>query len=142
MSDEAEIDYDDGHGNGENCYWSLQCDVGSPTITFNTFQTESNFDYVNIFDGVTTSDPQVAELHGSAVPDPVTVSGSSAVLQFTSDGSVTSDGFHATFECTVATVEATYIGCFGDGCCVSPITLLICFMAVSRWSSIDWCRFS
>ena len=42
---------------------------------------------------------RVGRFHGSAVPEPVIASGSSMLLEFTSDGSIVRQGFHATFSC-------------------------------------------
>ena len=59
LTDEGDIDMDEGHGNGQDCRWTLQCTSGSPTVTFNSFNTEANFDYVNVYDGETPDDPRV-----------------------------------------------------------------------------------
>eukprot|EP01052_Picozoa_sp_SAG31_P039145 SAG31_NODE_5368_length_2582_cov_2.264599_2_plen_481_part_01 len=89
-----------GHGNGEDCRWTLHCSIGQrPTITFSSFDTEDNYDFVNIYDGDDINAPAMSHLHGTSIPRPVTASGSAMVVQFTSDGSVTRDGFHASFSC-------------------------------------------
>ena len=107
LSGSGDLDFDAGHGNGADCRWTLICAAGRPIVTFNSFQTESNFDYVNIYDGSSTDDTRIERLHGSSVPSPVTATSSGVMLvQFTSDGSATRDGFHATMTCEGTTCVA------------------------------------
>jgi hypothetical protein len=115
LTDGGDIDMDEGHSNGQDCRWTLQCNEGAPTVSFNSFQTEANFDYVNIYDGDTTDDPRVARLHGGDTPDDVTASGGVMLVQFTSDGSVTQDGFHATYTCGDAAPPPPPDPCVDDG---------------------------
>ena len=79
-----------GYGDGQDCSWAIQCDSGPVTLTFQSFETEANFDFV-LVDGQAYS--------GSSVPDPIQSVGSSMSVQFTSDGSVTADGFTADVAC-------------------------------------------
>ena len=46
-----------GHGDNEDCRWILTCTSRYPTITFDSFETETNFDFVNIYDGSSTAAP-------------------------------------------------------------------------------------
>ena len=59
----------------------------------------SGADFVNVFDGNDVTATQIAHLHGQSLPSPVTGSGHVMVVQFTTDGSVTRDGFHGMFAC-------------------------------------------
>ena len=93
------IDYSLGHDNDEDCQWHVTCPTGVPTLVFNTFNTEGNFDFVNVYDGINTAATRIARLHGNAVPPLVFASGSTMSVQFTSDGFVTQDGFHGTVTC-------------------------------------------
>ena len=99
---EGNIDYDNGYSNGMSCRWAINCSNGTvPTISFNTFNTERNFDFVNIYDGDSTSDTRLARHHGSSTPPDVCSSGSDMLIRFTTDGSVTrSNGpFNADVTC-------------------------------------------
>ncbi|MFH2143717.1 MAG: choice-of-anchor L domain-containing protein, partial [Bacteroidota bacterium] len=64
------------------------------------FNLETGYDYLKIFDGPTTGAPQLANLNGATLPPNYTTSGTCVTFQFTSDGSVTYDGFQATIICT------------------------------------------
>eukprot|EP01051_Picozoa_sp_SAG22_P026439 SAG22_NODE_8341_length_663_cov_0.726950_1_plen_172_part_10 len=107
------MDYANGHGNNEDCRWTAVCTSGVPTITFTVFNTEGNYDFVNVYDGDTTDAERIARLHGSSVPGPVVGTGSTVVVQFTSDGSVTRDGFHAELTCGEPP-NFNYLGCYND----------------------------
>jgi hypothetical protein len=69
-------------------------------LTFSQFTTESNYDYVTIFDGVGTGG---AVLYGPASGSPglptVTSTSGSLTIRFTSDGSIVAAGFTATISC-------------------------------------------
>lgn len=97
LQNSGEVDHTGGHGDGEDCQWVLTCTNDHPTITFDSFDTETNFDFVNIYDGANVNAAVMAHLHGTTLPSPITGTGSVMVVQFTSDASVQRDGFHGTF---------------------------------------------
>lgn len=72
---------------------------GPVTLTFNSFNTEQGYDYLTIYDGATTASPQLANLHGTSLPSPITSSGNSITLRFTSDGGVVAPGFSINWQC-------------------------------------------
>lgn len=80
----------------QDCSWAMSCtDVSlSPYVRFVNFETEQNFDFLYIYDNSyggranRTYRAPAASLHGSALPIDFVSSGSSAVAQYTSDGSV------------------------------------------------------
>eukprot|EP01051_Picozoa_sp_SAG22_P019857 SAG22_NODE_3801_length_1526_cov_1.814296_2_plen_292_part_00 len=89
---------DDGEGryaDGTDCRWSLRCSDRSrvPALTFSRFETESNFDFVTVYDGDDTGAPQMARLSGVQLPPVQVATGPEMVVQMTSDGSVGRDGF-------------------------------------------------
>ncbi len=92
------VDFTGGYNNGAWCQWTLTC-AGTITLEFSSFQTEANFDFVTVNDGPDSSAPILLDTSGSYVGGPLTSSGSSLMIQFTSDGSVTGDGFAATYAC-------------------------------------------
>ncbi|OFY71134.1 MAG: hypothetical protein A3G23_15115 [Bacteroidetes bacterium RIFCSPLOWO2_12_FULL_37_12] len=70
-------------------------------LTINYFESETNYDYLYIYDGRDTAAPLLAVLNGSSVPDDTVFNSSSEslTLRFTSDGGVNKAGFMATWEC-------------------------------------------
>lgn len=94
------IDFTGGHGDGETCHWTVTCDVGVPTIAISTMDTETNFDYVNVFGSQDLTETPIGRYTGSTIPDPLSGSTSTMVVQFTSDASITADGFSASVSCT------------------------------------------
>ena len=66
-------------------------------ITFWKFETESTYDYVNIYDGNSTSAPLRLSHSGDVIPDPLATYGNDVYITFTSDGSVTHSGFFIQF---------------------------------------------
>eukprot|EP01052_Picozoa_sp_SAG31_P051808 SAG31_NODE_12481_length_938_cov_1.750894_1_plen_97_part_01 len=53
-----------------DCRWELRCRTAGQhaELTFSSFQTEYNFDFVTVFDGETTRAPQLAQLSGCGRP--------------------------------------------------------------------------
>ncbi len=87
--------FDDGSGpvlgyrNNSQCSWLLapessEDSVQSITLTFNSFNTTSGSGIVRIYKGTSTSDSLAGEFSGDALPPSVTVSGTSALVTFTS----------------------------------------------------------
>ncbi|MFZ1495479.1 MAG: CUB domain-containing protein, partial [Saprospiraceae bacterium] len=76
------------------------------SVQFNSFTLESTYDFLNIYDGNSTSAPQIGSFSGSTAPS---VCGGGGVMatnasgcltfRFTSDGSVTYAGWNATITC-------------------------------------------
>ena len=66
-------------------------------LTFRSFSTEPRWDYVEIRDTMNTSHV-IGHFSGSQIPPVVVSCGSSLNVTFVSDGSVTMDGFAASFE--------------------------------------------
>lgn len=70
-------------------------------FTFNSFNTESGYDFLRFYDGTNTSAPLISALSGTTIPSPVYSSlGGCITVQFQSDGSVTAAGFNASISCT------------------------------------------
>ncbi|MBK7029746.1 MAG: PKD domain-containing protein [Bacteroidales bacterium] len=70
-------------------------------MTFNSFSTESGYDYLRIYNGTSTSDALIGTYHGTTGPGTVTASNASGALtfNFTSDGSVPGTGWSASISC-------------------------------------------
>ena len=98
--------FDDGSGSGNcgsnsDCKWLIQPNGATAvTLSFSAFDTESNFDKVQVYDGVTTSDPLLGTFSGSTIPSNVTSSTANMLVHFTSDGSVNKQGFSSSYTST------------------------------------------
>lgn len=70
-------------------------------VSFISFNLESNWDFLKIFDGTSTSATQLANLTGTTLPGNYVATNAAGALtfQFTSDGSVVRPGFEAYLSC-------------------------------------------
>ena len=59
------------------------------------YEDDCQYDSVTVFDGESVT--PLATLCGSSVPSPITSSGSSMIVRFTSDDTVTPAGFHVKY---------------------------------------------
>ncbi|MEZ5082647.1 MAG: PKD domain-containing protein [Bacteroidales bacterium] len=73
--------------------------------TFNTFDTETNYDYLYIYNGENTSAPLIGIYNGTTGPGTVTAANTAGALtfNFTSDVSVVNTGWSASISCYSAT---------------------------------------
>eukprot|EP01043_Picozoa_sp_COSAG02_P033481 COSAG02_NODE_2287_length_9213_cov_5.663375_3_plen_2061_part_01 len=88
----------DGHA---LCTWRLTCaDVDlSPQLSFQSFDTEGNYDFVYLYFSDDTTGTPDEILHGSDVPDPQHGWGNVATVVFDADGWLAGAGFEAEFAC-------------------------------------------
>jgi spore germination protein YaaH len=108
--------YDVGGGPLKNYYddedytFTIQPDnATSVTLNFSSFDVESNFDYLYIFDGPDTSATPFpgSPFTGTTIPGPFTSTGNSITLRFTSDGATVNPGFSATYSCALDSIPPT-----------------------------------
>ena len=84
------------------CDWRIACPNGKATLDFTEFATESDYDFVTVYDGADASAPKLGELSGALVDilDTHFDAGSDVMLvEFTSDESITDGGFQARYTC-------------------------------------------
>ena len=82
------------------CDWTLYARHQEKIfITFTKFATESGYDFVTIKD-TSNSSHIIGRYSGSNIPPVVVSCGQSVSITFTSDGSVTEEGFSAAFQST------------------------------------------
>jgi phosphotriesterase-related protein len=67
------------------------------TLTFNSFATESGYDFVKVYDGATTSAPLLGQFSGTSLPAPVSSTGGSMLIVFTTDYDVVAAGWSASY---------------------------------------------
>jgi len=85
--------------NNSDCRKLIQPDgAGNITLSFLEFNLESGYDFVRIYDGASTSDPMLGEFSGRSIPGVITSSGGVMLVHFTSDGSITAQGWEASYE--------------------------------------------
>jgi hypothetical protein len=99
--------FEDGSGpknyhNNANASWLIhpQSDSDSVTtiiLTFNKFNTEQGNDLVKIYKGTTISDSLIGTYSGSSLPPSIRITGNRALVTFSTNSSITSDGWFATF---------------------------------------------
>ncbi|MFC5271909.1 PKD domain-containing protein [Adhaeribacter terreus] len=81
--------------------------AGTVTLTFSTFDLESGWDFLRIYDGPNTNSPLIGVYSGTNLPNggSITSTSSALTLHFTSDNGVVRNGFAATWNCTPVTTK-------------------------------------
>jgi phosphotriesterase-related protein len=77
------------------------------TLTFNSFATESGYDFVRVYDGATTSAPLLGQFSGTSLPPDVSSTGGSMLIVFTTDNGVVAAGWSATYTGNTPTLDVT-----------------------------------
>ncbi|XP_066263243.1 deleted in malignant brain tumors 1 protein-like [Branchiostoma lanceolatum] len=102
-SDEGTVtspNYPSDYGNNENCEWTITAPEGSTVrLTFDSFNLENGWDFLNIYDGDSDTASLIWSLSGdmSVIPGPITSTSNMILVRFTSDGSTTAQGFQFSF---------------------------------------------
>ncbi|MBQ3354923.1 MAG: T9SS type A sorting domain-containing protein [Bacteroidales bacterium] len=100
--------YDDGgpsssYGNSRDFTMTFlpATEGGIIEVEFQSFDTESNYDFLYIYDGTSTSAQQIGQYSGGNTPGTVTATNAQGALtfKFTSDSSVNRDGWAAHVHC-------------------------------------------
>ncbi|XP_036106445.1 CUB and sushi domain-containing protein 1 [Molossus molossus] len=82
-----------------NCEWIIEAKPGqSIKITFDRFQTEVNYDTLEVRDGPASSSPLIGEYQGTQAPQFLISTGNAMRLLFTTDSSRASVGFLIRYE--------------------------------------------
>ncbi len=102
---ECSGEFDDGSGNSEyennsDCTWLIQVEEDSTILLiFNSFVTESCCDRLKVFNGPNANSQLIGEFRGSTVPSFIQSSSNELFLEFTTDGSVTEEGWSVSYTC-------------------------------------------
>ena len=97
----------DDYGNGSECTWTLQATPPENVmLTFNEFDTEANFDFVIVYDGIDDTAPVLGSYSGTNLPPQVVSSGTDMFVVFVSDESVVAGGFEANYEMLFVSTDA------------------------------------
>jgi len=112
---ECSGDFDDGSGNSEynnnsNCSWLIQVPEDSTILLiFNSFETESCCDELRVYNGASSNAPLIGEYKGNSVPNVIQSNSNALFLEFTTDGSVTEDGWSVSYTCNnISFIDLTY----------------------------------
>ncbi|XP_076868457.1 CUB and sushi domain-containing protein 3 isoform X4 [Brachyhypopomus gauderio] len=82
-----------------SCEWVIEAELGrSIKLSFDRFQTELNYDFLEIHDGPNLLSPLLASLNGTQVPQFLFSSGNVLYLLFTTDSSRSNSGFKLFYE--------------------------------------------
>uniref|UniRef100_A0A3Q2TAZ9 Cubilin n=1 Tax=Fundulus heteroclitus TaxID=8078 RepID=A0A3Q2TAZ9_FUNHE len=89
------------HPNAE-CYWNIRTSQGSQLqLSFSDFHLESSsscsFDYLAVYDGNSSSAPELAKLCGTSPPSPINSSSNQLYIKLRTDSSVNTGGFIASY---------------------------------------------
>ena len=125
--------YDDGgpnanYGNNKDLTMTFlpASEGGIIEVTFQSFDTESNYDWLYIYDGTSTSAPQIGQQHsGSDNPGTVTATNTAGAItfRFTSDSSVNKEGWAAHVRCLGVSMEVTAHAEYDEICTAQTNTL-------------------
>lgn len=93
--------------NDERKLWLFQpAGATSISMTFSSFNVESGYDYLFIYDGSTVNAPLIGKYTGTVNPGPITSTGGSLLIEFRSDCATTDPGWAATYTTNVSTPTA------------------------------------
>ncbi|MBY0424642.1 MAG: T9SS type A sorting domain-containing protein, partial [Cytophagales bacterium] len=107
--------FTDGSGssdylNNTNCNWLISPSVTPTfiTLSFSAFNTESNVDIVRVYNGPSNAYPLVASFSGTNIPSTITVAGTSLFVNFSSNSSITGQGWTANYTSSTSTYCAGF----------------------------------
>jgi hypothetical protein len=114
---------DGGYTDNVSRKWIIQPqNAVSVTLSFITFHTEEDFDFVRVYDGETVSAPLLGSFSGDDVPDDVTSTGGNMLVHFITDDGFSAGygGFSASYStsstyCSGTTTLDSFSGDFSDG---------------------------
>lgn len=96
------------YSNNENCSFLINPGCAtSVTLSFSSFNIESGYDNLRVYDGVDATGTLILTATGSSLPGSVTASSGTMFINFTSDGSVIYSGFDASWSSSVPTSAPT-----------------------------------
>jgi hypothetical protein len=95
--------YDSGgsggnYGNDERKFWLFtKAGATNITLSFSSFNLESNYDYLFIYNGGSVNSPLIGQYTGTVNPGPLTSVNDSILVEFRSDCATTAAGWAASF---------------------------------------------
>ena len=80
-----------------NCQWVIETRAYHVMLSFSHMDLETSFDWIRVYDGNSTTARKIAQLTGRILPDPITSSSGTVLVQFLSDASIEYSGFRADY---------------------------------------------
>jgi len=90
------------HDNEDYSFTIAPPNASSVTLTFSSFNIESGYDYLKIYNGPNISSPLIANLSGNTLPSAVIASSGIMTIQFHSDGATNYSGYEAVYSCNTS----------------------------------------
>lgn len=112
ISDHAGAEFYDNNADGSLTILPENQDEQKIMITFSEFNVESNYDFLNVYSGQSTSDGELIEsLSGLSLPDTIESdeNNGALTLNFTSDRSFTRPGFLARATCVSTIIDTSIV---------------------------------
>ncbi|MCH8905003.1 MAG: T9SS type A sorting domain-containing protein, partial [Bacteroidetes bacterium] len=93
------------YANNSSCMWLLQ-PIGATSInlSFTSFDTEQNFDWVVVYDGADTTASILGSFSGTTLPSSISSTGGSMLVWFLSDESFVQGGFSANYSSVITSI--------------------------------------
>ncbi|XP_066263202.1 tolloid-like protein 2 [Branchiostoma lanceolatum] len=87
--------YPNDYGNDETCEWTFTVPEGSSVrLTFHSLNLEDSYDFLKIYDGGSDDAALLQSLTGALSLKSITSTSNQMLVRFTSDSSMTAQGFH------------------------------------------------
>lgn len=84
--------------NNINCSWLIQpAGASSITLTFSNFDTELDYDFVTVYNGINATAPLLGQYSGNTLPPVLTANSGKIFIEFSSDIFVTAQGWTASY---------------------------------------------
>ncbi|XP_056401090.1 embryonic protein UVS.2-like [Hyla sarda] len=94
--------YPSNYPNNMNCVWLIRTPNGQVSLTFKDFRLLNSMDcasdYINIYDGPSTTSPKIVKLCGSKQLPEIIGSNNQMLIEFVSGSLTTSAGFSASYK--------------------------------------------
>uniref|UniRef100_A0A8C9TQI4 CUB and Sushi multiple domains 3 n=1 Tax=Scleropages formosus TaxID=113540 RepID=A0A8C9TQI4_SCLFO len=93
-----------------SCEWVIEAEAGrSIKITFDRFQTELNYDFLELHDGPNVLSPLIGSFNGTQVPQFLFSSSNHLYLLFTTDNSRSNSGFKIFYEINMTCLQNKHL---------------------------------
>lgn len=135
--------YDSGGPSGdyqdnENCTFLISPACADTVIlTIHAFSTESGYDYLRIYDGISNTGTLLFSASGSTATQTVKAPSGNMFIQFTSDGSVTSSGYYLSWN-TALLSSAPPVAAISVDDTTPPVAVPVQFHDLSAGAPSSW----
>ena len=109
----------------------------SITLTFQQFNTESGWDFFHVYDGQTTSAPELLNVSGTTIPSPVTCTSGYMLIVWHSDFTIVAPGFQCSWSSVIAPSTAP-TAAFSVATMTPPLEVGIQFTDNSTGNPTAW----